>query len=418
MKERPVRSIVRSLGRLSSRWLDPKYLYRKKAVQKLVRRSGFSEKMAAAMIHAVFGELTEAKLWNLLQSELREPRFLDGFRFDPLSKKWLRARGPKRIVHIFSANIPNAAITSFVLGMLIKSKNAGKLSSRDAGFLDVYLDSLKTVDKNLWMSNRLLKPRDKKGILTQLGEADLVVAYGSDKNLREIRKQVPAATPFFAYGHRVSVAVYLKEALGQRSALKLARVAAHDVWMADQRGCLSPVTFYVQKGGEISPLKFAGHVASELARIQKKDKRPPKRDISSYAFAHALSSQYLIEKIQKKRSHLWESDPRGIWAVGYSESLAPVPAGALQNISVKGFERFSQVFLALLPIQRYLQCVALECSPLERQPIAEILSKLGVSRVCRAGTMQAPPLTWHHDGKPNLSSWVHWTDLECDKILR
>ena len=152
---------------------------------------------------------------------------------------------------------------------------------------------------------------------------------------------------------------------------------ARDVWMVDQRGCLSPVALYVQKKGEVSPKEFAGLVVEALQKLYKKDNIAPRRDIASFAASQSLQNRLVI-----------------------------------QNIVIKGFNHPPPVFSALRPIQKYLQCVALECHPKKRKTIAEQLSQLGVNRICRAGTMQIPPVTWHHDGKPNLASWIHWADLE------
>jgi hypothetical protein len=43
--------------------------------------------------------------------------------------------------------------------------------------------------------------------------------------------------------------------------------------------------------------------------------------------------------------------------------------------------------------------------------LAGELANIGVNRVCRIGQMQRPPLTWQHDGRPNLADLVRWTDL-------
>jgi hypothetical protein len=42
--------------------------------------------------------------------------------------------------------------------------------------------------------------------------------------------------------------------------------------------------------------------------------------------------------------------------------------------------------------------------------LAAELARWGVTRVCRLGQMQAPPLTWRHDGRPALGDLVTWTD--------
>ena len=196
MRERSTVSIIASLGKLSGRWLEPDYSFRRKAVARLVNGSGLSENMAEAMLDAVFGELTAPKLWKLLRSELKDPRMLDDFRKDAPTKTRLRARGPESILHIFSSNTPQAAVFSFVLGMLLKSRNVGKLSSRDEGFLSLYLQSLKKADPGLWRTNVLISPKDRAAFSAHAKTAGLVVAYGSDESIAQIRKEVPASTPF------------------------------------------------------------------------------------------------------------------------------------------------------------------------------------------------------------------------------
>ncbi len=412
MTARSIGSIVISLGKLSSRWLNPNYSFRRKAVSCLVRRSGFSENMAEAMLDAIFSQLTEPKLWKLLKSELRSPGVLDRFQWDPQVKAWLRARGPETILHVFSSNIPQVSILSFVLGMLLKSHNVGKLSSRDEGFLRVYLQSLKTADAALWRANALSNPKNRTTLSAAAKKADMVVAYGSDESLRQIQKEVPATTPFFAYGHRISAAIYSKEVLTKKNVQALAYSAAHDVWMADQRGCLSPVTVYAQTGGSVSPLQFAECLAMRLRQLQKKEKVLPRREISMALAASRLRSQFFMKKIRGERAEFWESHPRGHWAVAYDENPKPLLPASSQLLSVQGFKKIEQLYPLLRPVQKYLQCIALECAAGQRKKISEKLSELGINRICRSGCMQSPPITWHHDGKPNLASWIRWTDLE------
>ena len=47
-----------------------------------------------------------------------------------------------------------------------------------------------------------------------------------------------------------------------------------------------------------------------------------------------------------------------------------------------------------------------------RAAFAGELARMGVHRVCPIGQMQRPPLSWHHDGRPNLADLVQWTDFE------
>jgi hypothetical protein len=96
----------------------------------------------------------------------------------------------------------------------------------------------------------------------------------------------------------------------------------------------------------------------------------------------------------------------------YDEKPDIVPSGPGQRVVVKGFVGLDDLEGALRRSSAYLQAVALECSSPDRVKLAGWLAAFGVNRVCRAGKLQHPPSTWHHDGHPNLAGWLRWTDLE------
>lgn len=355
-------SIARSLGKLSKKWLCEDYPYRRLAVERLVSDSGYTEKMAHAMVDALFRELTTPKLMKLLRSELRDPRVLDRFRKDTVTGAFHRAYGPQRILYIFAANVPNPAVVSFVIGMLLKSVNIGKLSSEDPGILDIYLASLRKHDARLAEMNILIDPKDRKALRQWAASVDRVVAYGSDETLRTIRREIPDRVPFTGYGHRISIGVFAKEALTGSKLGALAKKCANDIWMLGQRGCLSPQIFYLEKPGAVKA--FRQGVERELARLGEH----------------------------------WQS--RQMRALGG----APIAIETFSGIGPleKKLKRFAKV----------LQAAALEAGPRRRADFAGRLAALGVNRVCRTGKMQEVPLTWHHDGGLNFAGWLRWTDLE------
>lgn len=409
---RSVFSIVSSLGALSRKWLHRDFVHRKKAVSDLVKRSGFSEKMAQALLDALFSELTAPKLTALLKSELKDPLALDRFVREKDNERAVLIQGPRTILHIFSSNIPAAAIQSFVLGLLVKSENIGKVSTRDAGFLQAYLDSLAAHDRGLRKLCRLIPAKDRAAAAGWMGRADLVVAYGSDESLARIRKSVPVKTPFVGYGHRMSFSLITKEALGAKSVKRLARQTAHDVWMDDQRGCLSPSVIFVQKGGRVRPEDFAQMVARELERSARSEFSRPRRGLSEYLAFRRDQEKAFILTLRKKKALIWQSRISACWTVLYDEALALVPLGPGQRIAIKGFKALNDLEAALRRSSACLQAASLECASADRVKLAGWLAAFGVNRVCRAGKLQHPPVTWHHDGRPNLADWLCWTDLE------
>ncbi len=400
---------ARVLGALSEKWLKRDFLFRRYAVMRLVRVSGFSEKMAQAMLDVLFSELTASKLTALLRAELQNPAALDGFIEDRPNKRLVHAKAPHTILHIFSANVPNAAVTSFVTGLLIGSRNVGKVSRRDEGMLGVYLDSMKAHDRALWGRCTLIQSRGEASRWAK--KAGLVVAYGHDESLEEVRMSVPVKTPFVGYGHRVSFGFVLREALRSGEAVRLAKKTAYDVWMADQRGCLSPVMIFTQKGGPVSVQDFAGLIAGELDRLERSERSKPRRGLNDRIARRRLEDKLKMQMLKGERARVWKSQA-GSWMATYDERLDTEFLGDSQIIRIKGFGRLSDLEGVLEKMSGSLQAVSLECAPSHRKKLAEWLCLFGVNRICRAGELQNPPITWHHDGRPNLANWLTWIDLE------
>jgi hypothetical protein len=401
--DRPIKEIVRALGHVSGFWLEKNNLFRQKALRRLVEKSGYSQPMAEALLDSLFSELTAFKLLELLREELGNPLYLDGFQ--PAGKNRLvMAKGPKIITHIFAENVPNPAILSFIFGLLVKSRNVLKVSSRDAGFLDIYLESLKKYVPKLAEGTVYLKPEDRISLDEWIGRSNLVVAYGSNETLNEIEKKIPQTASFQRYGHKVSFGIYLKEAMKKNHLKSLVKNSARDVWMMDQRGCLSPTTFYIQEGGQVSALDFAKNLAEELDGLP----HGASRNMS------IKTKNLLNVKRLKDRVRFFESSESG-WLVIYDGSghSLEFKTEDCRIIYVKSFQKKEAIFNGVVQAFKiYNQAVSVEASFSDRQKIAKELGNWGVNRVCRAGKMQEPPLFWHHDGKANFASWIHWVDLE------
>ena len=171
----------------------------------------------------------------------------------------------------------------------------------------------------------------------------------------------------------MSFGIYAKEVLNKKNLTMLAKKTAYDIWMVDQRGCLSPAEVFIESGGEVSLAGFSKALTKATERL------------------FALKAWRLPDRLGKK--HILGVRGRKIVSVRL----------------VKNLESISKI---LKPLEKYLQAVSLEANPVRRKIIANRLSAFDVNRICRAGEMQRPPITWHHDGKFNLASWVNWTDLE------
>ena len=73
---------------------------------------------------------------------------------------------------------------------------------------------------------------------------------------------------FSGYGHKISFAMVMKEAMTEENLPQLAQAAAFDVSVYDQLGCISPHMYYVKEGGRLGPRKFAAALAEAMAAYQ------------------------------------------------------------------------------------------------------------------------------------------------------
>ncbi len=67
---------------------------------------------------------------------------------------------------------------------------------------------------------------------------------------------------------------------------------------------------------------------------------------------------------------------------------------------------------ALAPFAPHLAAVGAEGFGAEARDFAQAAARLGASRVCPLGAMQAPPLSWCHDGQGVLVPLARLADLE------
>ncbi len=307
-------------------------------------REEFPGAMGEALLDGLFSEMTGAKLLALLS---RPP--------GPFGKA-----GGKLVLHVLPANVPNPGVTSVTLGLLARSANAVKVSKRDAGLLRVYLESLRAHDASLAGAVSVFSSHRRA--LEFAPKAALVIVYGSDETVRHLRRHASKKAVFLGYGHRVSVAVFAKEALGNRAA----RAAAYDAWMVDRRGCMSPDVFFAEEGGKTSPRAFAAAIRVETEKLR--GVKP------SFARALRLRAAQGRERIRAAKGETLSAD-------------APVRA----------FRNVKDLLKALSRYRGKLQVVAVEGPPSFRRLLAAPLRRLGAARVCRAGRMQRPPLSWDHE---------------------
>jgi len=384
-----------------------------------VRPPGFSETTVAAGLDGFFRQFTRENFQALLAQDLGEvvggpdaeapaphaARVTDHF--------W---HGPEMLVHVAAGNIPNPALMSLTLGLLTRSAQFMKCASGASLLPRLFAHSIYEADPKLGACLELAEWRGGKAELETalFAEADCVTATGGDEALAAIRARLPSAARFLGYGQRVSFGFVAREVLREDSAAEIVARVADDVIAWDQHGCLSPQVVYVEERGAVESDKFAELLAVEL---MKRETAAPRGSISVAEAADIASRRSLYEALAAHRgdAKIWQSQNSTAWTVVFEHEVRFRFSPLNRFIFVKPVPDLAAVLRGVDELKGKVSTAGVAAPPERLRDIAARLARWGVTRICPAGQMQNPPLTWRHDGRPALGDLVTWTDVEFEK---
>ena len=409
-------NIITILAKLGREWLDPDFFFRKMALELGPSQTGFGTKTLADGLDRYFKQLTNESLESLVIQDLGSLTRLDEFTADNIESRQDRssiARGPDLLVQITGGVLPNPVITSMILGLLARSAQFIKCATGTSFLPRMFAHSLYSAQPKL---GACLELAEWKGGTKDLedalfAEAGCVTATGSNESLAEIRNRLPATIRFVGYGHKLSIAYITRESLGKNGVEKIASALAEDVTAWNQLGCLSPHAVYVESDAEPDSHALAAAIANQLETREQID---PRGEITPENAA-AISTRrmfYEVRAASDPDTQIWSSASSTAWTVVHENSPTFQPSCLNRFLYVKPVSSFEEFLATIEPLRGRISTVGLAAPMARAQQIALQLSNAGVTRICRIGSMQNPPLTWRHDGRPGLAELITWTDLE------
>jgi len=350
----------------------------------------------------LFSHLTQSHLLALLKSELGDPAVLDDFQPRPMGGGFVRAFGPRCITHLFPGNIPDVAIVGLVSALLAKSASLVRIGHSNAALLHWFVDELRKVHPVLADACVLATWETEKREVTQAAfeRSDGVVVYGSDETITAVLPLIPPAVRTLFHGHRVSFGAVAREHCRKEAAV----AAVADIVAHDQRGCLSPHLYYVESGGPSSPLHFAEALAQALGEVCR---TPP-----VVSPADAARIWQIRGTLPLSGGVVFQSAGGIDWTVLYDPDPKFCLSPLGRTIWIKPVAELSDLSPHLQPVRPHLQTVGLAAPPERLSHLARFFSENGVGRICPIGTMQRPPLIWHHDGRFRLLDLLRFVDWE------
>ncbi|MFN4361962.1 MAG: acyl-CoA reductase [Hylemonella sp.] len=407
-----VSQIIAAIDQAIARLLDTRDPYRQQLDHLLPLITGFDAEMVRLGLNAYLKTFRAPQLQRFVAEDFANPRLLDEFQ-PALKGGMARALGPELLVHVWAGNVPGLPLWSLVCGLLVKAPALGKTASAEPLFAALFARLLAEVEPCLADALAVVwfKGGDTASERALYAEADTVLAYGGNETLAALRQQLPVTTRFLPHGHKLSVGLVSAAALDAQHLPAVARAAALDVVRYEQQGCYSPHTFYVARGGRVSPREFALALAGELSALQHKFAR---RALSLEEAASVAGWRQGQEFKGQDGSVELIGDAQANWAVAYAEAAGPLlPCALNRTAQVQAVDALDET-LPLLAAQRdLLQTVGIAASPEELHALAEGLGRAGATRICALGQMTAPEAGWHHDGRFSLLDLVRMVEIEA-----
>ncbi|MEP6559260.1 MAG: acyl-CoA reductase [Burkholderiales bacterium] len=413
----PLDAIIGVIDRAVARLLDANDPVRREVDELLPIVTGFDAEMVCLGLTTYLQTFRAPQLQRFVAQDFANPKVLDGFQ-PALKGGAVRAFGPQLLTHVWAGNVPGLPLWSLACGLLVKAGNIGKLPSAEPVFATLFARLLCEVHPPLadclavvWWKGGQPGPA-----ATLYGASDIVLAYGGNAALREVRDQVPASTRFIGYGHKLGLTLVGRAALDRQRGPSAARRAALDIARWEQQGCYSSHAVYVERGAALSPREFAQHLAAELANLgQRHPRRVLALDEAEAVAAWRRAAEWRAIAVTNDAGAGNEllGDEAAPWALAYSEQPQPlVPTAGQRCVQVSAVDALDDVLPLLAPHAAFLQTVGLATTPAELYRLGEALGRVGVTRIAPLGGMTQPEAGWHHDGRFNLADLVRMVEIE------
>ncbi len=346
----------------------------------------------SALFEPWTGPFESEKLHRWLIAELGHENALD----EPIPHGPLncQALAPTDLLHIVSGNTPHAAFQSLLRGLVVGAHNTVKLPSTG---LPVFERAVAQLPDKLRTQVILLRelPDDWPQ------KFRTIVVFGSDETLTWFKTHSPPTTRLLLHGQKLSVGLVSSDLENA------AYLAARDVSMFDQQGCLSIHDLYLTSEAGASPHAFAELLAVEMENFNQETPRTTLSSAESGEITALRESVRFLAASQPKEFALWQSAGSTDWTIIFELSPTLKISPLNRVVYLKPWPA-SPPAASLGAALAHISTLALH--PFDTHPDQTLLT-LGARRICPLGETHNPSLFWHHDGLPPLASLITWIDL-------
>ena len=408
IRARPVSEIVRALGSVGERFLDPKDVLRREARERLSGSAGLSSAMADVVLDGMAADWTTERLRTTLEADFPDPHVLDGF--VEASGRTVHAVGAELTVQIVAGGVPGVGVNAMMRALLVKSPTLIRPGRGDEVLSELAVCGLS--DEAAWLADAVAIERwdsgDDSATCAAVRHAGVVTVYGSDATVSNVRGLVPAAARVVPYHHRLAVVVIGPET-GSETLEPVADRVARSIALFEQRGCVCPHFVYVSRSG-VGAERFAEALAEAMGSLEAEW---PTVSLEA-GEAAALQQLRGVSEMQTAAQGgvVRHGGPDASWTVIYEPDAREGPTTFARGVRVRAYGDERELIEALSPHRAHLQSVGVTGMGDRRHAFALELGRLGATRIVDPGQLSFPPPWWLHDGRRPLEELVRWVELE------
>jgi hypothetical protein len=401
LASRPFEERLRVVAGIVDVWSRPDSPWRRELSERLACDSGFHRATIDEGLDSALRAWDPKRFAECARREIGDGTGLGRIELVPYSCTSVLAGG----------SIPMPTLLSGILPLVLGSPVLLRESSKDAVTGELLGRSIAECDRELGECLEIVRfAVEDVAAMDLFLESPCVVATGSDDTISSIRRRLTSNQRFVAYGHRFSIAVLGPHTTRSEAALeRTLEGLALDVARWDQLGCLSPVDVYLVGLSLTASKRVAEGVAEALEGLSisvPRGKHPPEM-----LAAHSVegSEARMRAAVEEEAAYFDGGD----FAVVLESDARARPAPLMRFLHLLPVPSAADLGRALGPFSSRLSSAALAgFDETEAQRIGQELKLLGVSRLCKPGHLQTPPIDWPHDGMPLFTPMARFSQRD------
>ena len=377
LRRKPFHDILDVLYNHTELWLNSNFEFRKMAEEMIPITTGLSP----PMIHKVLDDM------------------MSNFRKD-LYKMTIPEKGSDlELIVCISEVIPGPQVLSTVKSLANKSAVFCKSPSTEPIFSSLYFQSFADVDENIarcvatttWKGGNPEYRDLENFVYGERTKKEAIIAFGRGETIEAIKEKANPNTKFIPYDRGVSLGVIGKEILTRDSIDEVAFKAALAVCMDDQRACFSSQLYYIENGGEISPLEFSEILAKKMQELEFKIPRGDLPLDASATFTELMKTYELLDLTGFLKLYEIRKDKAQTGGVIYKKDKEFEFSPSYRVVKVKPVDNVLEVPELVKPISNNLHTVGVALDEERKNKLTDELVKLG-ARVTPIDKMYQPSI--------------------------